>query len=185
MFGIIIIFLILFVVLYERISTYTSAVASRNYYKTHELLNSTSKIESKNYIIKKISDYRGYSGNIKDIVFYDNDREEFVWEFYEASEQIIISKNSLHHNPLHSTPEVLLARLHRLYIFLVVTFSLSSLIMIRETKFVKISILIALILFSIFIVDFIFLGNSMPLRTSQFLLYLNCSWTFCSVTLLA
>ncbi len=45
------------------------------------------------------------------------------------------------------------------YIFLVVTFSLSSLIMIRETKFVKISILIALILFSIFIVDFIFLGN--------------------------
>jgi len=97
MFGIIIfiltIVLILFFVLYERISTYASTVVTRDYYNTHALINNTSNIESKNYIIKKISDHEGYSGNIKDIIFYDNDREEFVWEFYKASKQIIISKS--------------------------------------------------------------------------------------------
>lgn len=97
MFGkiifIIIIVVILFFVLYERLSSYSSTVSTRNYYKTHVLINNNSKIESKNYVIKKISDFEGYSGNIKDIIFYDNDREEFVWEFYKASKQIIISKN--------------------------------------------------------------------------------------------
>lgn len=97
MFGkvifIVIIILILFFVLYERISTYASKVTTRKYYKTHALINHTSKIESKNYIIKKLSDHEGYSGNIKDIIFYDNDREEFVFEFYKESKQIIISKN--------------------------------------------------------------------------------------------
>lgn len=88
-----IIVLILFFVLYEQISTYVSTAATSKYYKTHPLLNNTSTIASKNYIIKKISDYEGYSGNIKDLVFYDTDSEAFVWEFYKASQQIIISKN--------------------------------------------------------------------------------------------
>lgn len=81
---------------YERVSIYISTVLTKKYYKTHQLLtNTNSPIESEHYFIKKLSNHSGYSGHIKDVIFYDNDREEFVWEFFEAAKQIIISKNGV------------------------------------------------------------------------------------------
>ena len=93
-FSILTILIVLFGFFYERVSSFVSTVLTKRYYKTHPLLTKTdSKIESKNYVIKKLSDFSGYAGNIQDSIFYDTDSDEFVWEYYEAQKDIIISKN--------------------------------------------------------------------------------------------
>lgn len=85
---------LLFGFFYERLSIYISKISTKGYYKTHpELIDTSSKIESSSYAIKKISNYRGYSGNVRDMIFYDEEKSEFVWEFHEAQKKIIISKN--------------------------------------------------------------------------------------------
>lgn len=89
------IFLALFWLLYEPVSVYISTTLTGDYYKTHPLLDSNSKVQSKSYILKKLSNDRGYSGNVKDSIYYDATKQNFVLELYQPERQIIISKNGV------------------------------------------------------------------------------------------
>lgn len=86
--------LIVYCFFYEQISIYISTVFTKDYYKTHPKLTDKELIvASKSYTIKKLSSYEGYAGKIKEMIFYDNNHKEFVWEFYKSDYKIIISKN--------------------------------------------------------------------------------------------